>query len=237
MEYKCKIVKLISCIIPNKKLRKRFRSCFAAKTSILENNGVNNKLILLDDNGFEIKNCHYKKNLRVRFLGSNNIITIFYSQNIDAEFVCHNNTKVEIGKSPYKQCFTKPVFIWNQSQLLIGENVSIDGVKIYLANEPNLKVKIGNDCMISRNIIIRSNDAHTIYDIKTKKVLNYPSDINIGNHCWIGENVSILKGANIPDNSVLGFATVYTQGSNTDIASISGGVSIWESQQGLLRVA
>lgn len=69
--------------------------------------------------------------------------------------------------------------------------------------ENNTKITIGNDCMFSYGISMRTTDGHAIYDINTKQLLNSGRDIIIGNHVWIGYGVTVLKGSVIADNSVV----------------------------------
>ena len=69
---------------------------------------------------------------------------------------------------------------------------------------------IGNDCMFSYEVIMRSNDGHTIFDINTGKNINSTKDVSqgrrivIGNHVWIGARALILYGARIGDGSIIG---------------------------------
>lgn len=70
---------------------------------------------------------------------------------------------------------------------------------------------VGNGCMFSNNIIIRTSDAHTIYDLQTNERLNPAKDIIIGNHVWIAPNSRIMKGAVIEDGVVVGSNTMVTK--------------------------
>ena len=58
--------------------------------------------------------------------------------------------------------------------------------------------------MFSVGVVVRSGDAHVVYDKDTKQVLNPDSDVEIGNHCWIAWNCQILKGSKIPNGSIVG---------------------------------
>jgi acetyltransferase-like isoleucine patch superfamily enzyme len=46
-------------------------------------------------------------------------------------------------------------------------------------------------------------DSHIIKD-NTGSIINYPKQITIGDNVWIGCRCLILKGAQIPDNCVIG---------------------------------
>jgi carbonic anhydrase/acetyltransferase-like protein (isoleucine patch superfamily) len=47
-------------------------------------------------------------------------------------------------------------------------------------------------------------------------ILNKPENISIGNHCWIGLGVLILKGAKVPNNCIIGAKSIYTKKSNQE---------------------
>lgn len=94
--------------------------------------------------------------------------------------------------------------------LTIGKNTSILGAHIVIS-EPNSKVCIGEDCLMSFDIDIRSGDSHSIIDIHTNKRINPAQHISIGNHVWISAHAQILKGASIGKGSVIGAGAVVTR--------------------------
>lgn len=61
-------------------------------------------------------------------------------------------------------------------------------------------ITIGNDVAISENFTIWDDDAHILnnHEIPSEK-----KEIKIGNHVWIGNNVTVLKGVNIGNNVVI----------------------------------
>ena len=121
-----------------------------------------------------------------------------------------SNSKVVFGKSDYS---IKNLFInmrADNTTLIVGENFSVESGKIDLHGEPNIKIEIGNDCQFGCNVEIDPADGHTIYDDETKQVLNTPADIKIGNHVWLCKDVSVLKGALISDNTVVGKGSIVT---------------------------
>ncbi|MEQ1952752.1 hypothetical protein [Mesorhizobium sp. CN2-181] len=64
-------------------------------------------------------------------------------------------------------------------------------------------VHIGKWCMLSREIEIRTSDAHSIIDPKTGKRVNSPASIEIGDHVWVGMRAIVNKGAIVPSDSVV----------------------------------
>lgn len=71
------------------------------------------------------------------------------------------------------------------------------------------KISIGNNCLIGENLIIYDSNFHPLEPenrFDNSKI--DASDIKIGNNVFIGSNVTILKGASIEDNSVIGSGSV-----------------------------
>ena len=63
--------------------------------------------------------------------------------------------------------------------------------------------------MFSNGINIWATDAHTI--VYSDGSINNGSDVTIGNHVWVAQNVQILKGVNVPDNCVVGACSLVTK--------------------------
>ena len=77
--------------------------------------------------------------------------------------------------------------------------------------EKNSKIIIGEDCMISHKVDIRTGDSHSIIDLDTGKRTNYVKDIVIKNHVWIGAYVKILKGVEIGQDSIIGMGAIVSK--------------------------
>jgi acetyltransferase-like isoleucine patch superfamily enzyme/coenzyme F420-reducing hydrogenase beta subunit len=62
-------------------------------------------------------------------------------------------------------------------------------------------ITIGDDVMISRDVVIRDNDGgHEIFSEGYKKT----APVTIGNHVWIGQGAMIMKGITIGDGAIIG---------------------------------
>lgn len=94
-------------------------------------------------------------------------------------------------------------------QIIIGRNVTIS-TRYWIVANAYTKITIGGDVMCSRNIIIRGNDGHAIFDVHTGMNINSTEEISkkrkvvIGNHVWIGANAIILYNSEICDGSIIG---------------------------------
>ena len=94
--------------------------------------------------------------------------------------------------------------------LEIGDSTTFFGGHIYLRD--NTHVIIGKNCLFSVGLCIRSTDAHTIFDYTNKHVLNKGAEVlKIGNHCWFGEDVMVLKNGSVSSDSVVGTRSLITK--------------------------
>ena len=115
---------------------------------------------------------------------------------------------VEIGRN----CILNRMTLVLQSTgcgVKIGSLTTSASVNIDLG-EPNLSLRIGDDCMISHRVEIMCGDAHSLDDVATGERLNYPDNVEIGDHVWLAAESAILKGAIIGDHSTIGFRSVVT---------------------------
>ena len=75
-----------------------------------------------------------------------------------------------------------------------------------LAYKANLT--IGEHCLISREVVIRNSDVHKIFnkgdEPKLSNAQNPPQDLTIGRHVWVGARAFVSKGAQIPEECVIG---------------------------------
>lgn len=107
------------------------------------------------------------------------------------------------------------------SKLKIGKRSGINGAEIWLGN--GSECYIGNDCMFSYNVVIRTTDGHVILDKDTGKIINEQRNpCVIGNHCWIGMRSLIMKNVYLPDNTIVGAGSVVTSKFDESYTVIAG---------------
>lgn len=115
--------------------------------------------------------------------------------------------------SLYISCGThlKNVTFWfedDNNSIKVGQMVTSEG-ELELAACESTKITIGDDCMFSYGIHVRTTDSHSIYDESNHR-LNPADDIAIGNHVWIGADSMVLKGSNITSGSIVGARSIVT---------------------------
>lgn len=175
--------------------------------------GHNKVLLFMHLMGRYIKGL-YHPNIKIKkplILGKGNIIP-FVPKGVQIEIYGDNN-KVEIDPSVKK--WDGRIVIGNPGTntpthnclVRIGKNSDSNGVWIDLL-EDNSAVIIGNNCMLSQNIHIFASDFHTIYDAKTKKLLNWGKEIIIGDNVWVAMDCTVLKNSFIAKNCVVGASAV-----------------------------
>lgn len=164
---------------------------------------------------------------RIYIRGNNNRVVISTANKVSNLFVnFKGNNKLlwirETSKNINNLKFTS--IRGNNQKLIIGRNFSCGGLEVQM-NDGDESCTIGDDCLFSWGIKMRTSDGHSIIDLETGKPINFPKDINIGTHVWVGEDVKFLKGSEIPKNCVVGSHSVVTKkfvNENCIIAGLPG---------------
>ena len=101
----------------------------------------------------------------------------------------------------------------SDANLIIGNDFTVNINSQILVLE-HTEMIIGDDCMFSHDLAFYTNDAHSIFDVKTGQNINSTPDINskrkitIGNHVWIGARSIVLYNTTIGDGSIIGAGSI-----------------------------
>lgn len=95
----------------------------------------------------------------------------------------------------------------NNNRIIIHKHTTMTQHCHFIAQEHNTSIIVGEDCMFSNSINIRTSDSHPIYD-KDGNRINPANNVEIGNHIWIAPHSIILKGAIIGNGSIVGSHTM-----------------------------
>ena len=216
------IIRILTFFIPVSKYRKSFRKKFLrepSKIKKIKNEVINNnRLILVSSNGVETLVSEIP-GLEVHFYGQNSTLKIHEPCRFENSILkLGNNNLIEIAN------FTMMHPMRDYSSLIIEEDFSCIGCKCNMHDEPNTKVHIGKDCQFSFDIVLWPSDGHAILD-SDGKCINKGADIYIGDHVWLGMKSTVLKGAIIPSNSVVGACSLWSKAVNASADGIFfGGV-------------
>lgn len=93
----------------------------------------------------------------------------------------------------------------------IGKNTFINAGSYLIASE-HAKIVIGDDCLISYNVHMRT-DAHNYLDksVPMREQGFTEKDIIIGNDVWIGFGAQVMAGVTLADGCVIGAGAVVTR--------------------------
>jgi|GEM_PF-797297 len=149
-----------------------------------------------------IKNVNFYDNIN-----GNNIL--IYESDVklyNCKIYWGNNNVIYISKSKYKiSGLDIRLTNCNGGVVYIGSDFSSRGVRLLCLN--GASIIIGSDCMFATDIKLCTTDSHAIINAENC-CLNYDEDIIIGNHVWIAEEVRILRGSIISDNSIIGLRSL-----------------------------
>lgn len=177
--------------------------------------------VLIKQDGTKIYNPKIK-NLTVSIRGENSRIEIYepFEVKIKCHISCGENSLVRIY--PFNSYNKAQILAGTNNTIQIGAYTTIKDANFFLGTSEYTNVKLGKDCMLSYDIIIRTNDGHTIYDKNTREILNPLKDVVIGDHVWIGARAMILKGSHIPSNSMVGACSLVNKEFSEENTVIAG---------------
>ena len=116
-----------------------------------------------------------------------------------------SNSCLDVG-GEFKLFYNSDIAIFKNAKLQLGSGFINSGCQIRCGES----ISIGDEVAIGRNFYIQDSDFHTITDRDGVTRVN-TAPVHIGNHVWIGANVTVLKGVNIGDGAVIGAGSIITK--------------------------
>lgn len=163
--------------------------------------------IVYDDKSIFVDNV---PGINIVFVGSNNHIKINHNTKFaNCRFKIHSHNKIIFEETKYI-VNNLAIFANSNTHVFVGRNFSCLSCEMR-CQENNVGIEIGDDCMLSTEILFYPTDGHAIYTIDKEEVINKGNVIKVGNHVWIGRRVCLLKGATIAENCVIGLGSVVTK--------------------------
>jgi acetyltransferase-like isoleucine patch superfamily enzyme len=90
-----------------------------------------------------------------------------------------------------------------------GPGSTCNGGYFVLAG-PGTSIAVGEDCLLSREIWVRTYDSHAAIDLKTGERVNAPASIMLEPHVWVGQQAFILKGVRVGYGAVVAARSLLT---------------------------
>ena len=139
----------------------------------------------------------------------------------------------------HKDAYVSGAELWVEDQgcrIEIGERSFVGHHSHLACTEDGRELLIGQDCMISSYVQIRTGDSHSIMDENGNRI-NEAVSVSIGDHCWIGEGAKVLKGVCLAGDDIVSTGAIITKSfeKNVLIGGVPGkvlkdGVS-WKSER------
>lgn len=141
----------------------------------------------------------------INFNGENNILYCDENVCLNKSELNFNgcNSLIYFGTSEHKV----NISVWNDSVCHCGKFVTYPTTTGFVLSE-HKHIFMGDRCMISVNVMIHNSDHHLIYSCNDRNRINSTKSIYIGDHVWLGRQVSILKGTQIDSGSIIGWNSI-----------------------------
>ena len=170
-----------------------------------------NQVYRIDKSGKRKRLYMPAENVNINFKGKNAVIEIPESKYLkNLKIIAGENSKICIKNPHFWGIHNLFIEIQNNCEVFIDENFNCASGEIICFGYKN-SIKIGRDCMFAKNFIIRTDDGHVIYDNTTMEIINKPKDVSIGDHVWFCQDVSILKGVTLNNNTVVAKSSVVSK--------------------------
>jgi carbonic anhydrase/acetyltransferase-like protein (isoleucine patch superfamily) len=169
---------------------------------VIEAVGNDNNFLILDPRG----NASLA-GLRIRCFATDGIIYI--GRNCLAQGLIRMHapcaTAIVLGDNLQPAFFQ--MTLWSKGNMVfIGARTTSNGTQLVAMGE-EASIVIGEDCMFSTGVWVKTSDMHCIVDLKTNRMINKmgnAGDIVIGKHAWIGQDVLVALGVEIGEGAIIG---------------------------------
>ena len=177
---KTNLIRLRNNISPTNSFKISGKAVYSNQANILNTN------IRIDPHNIvSFKSGVFLRNLKITVKGKGN------------ELIIHENTIM----SGVIELFG------NNNRIEVGKDSRLTGAHLYAHN--GNQILIGEGCLFSSLIDIRTTDSHEIYNSKGERI-NPDRDVIIHDRVWLGRDVTVLKGSEIESDSIVGSKSLVT---------------------------
>jgi acetyltransferase-like isoleucine patch superfamily enzyme len=155
----------------------------------------------------------FDRPVNIRVNGHGNRLSVAANANVEDLIVtfCGDNGVIEIGPTTARRAPLRlELRVGHESTLTIGTNVGTAG-RTFISATEGADVTIGDDVMFAKNIEVRTDDTHPIFDVRTRRRVNVSRSIHVGAHVWLAKHCVVMGGVTIGDGSVIGFRSIVTR--------------------------
>ena len=124
---------------------------------------------------------------------------------------CRRLKQIEIGSF---NAFTEGCWLWPLDGDYKGTRIRIGNGNYFNRNvmiDACGDIEIGNDNMFGPDVYITDSNHTFMQGLSPKELPMQVGTVKIGNRCWIGAKVVILKGVQLGDGCVVGAGAVVTR--------------------------
>lgn len=112
-----------------------------------------------------------------------------------------DNNVIRIGEGCH---FRGRIVVNSGTNQIVSFGNHSTSVDLYIVCSENCDVTIGEWCMFSRAVEVRTSDSHSVIERASGERLNHPGSIVIGDHVWVGVGAIINKGVRLPEDCIVG---------------------------------
>ena len=144
------------------------------------------------------------RNTTIAFKGSGNVL--YCDKNVDlsnSKIMINGSDSVVVLGGGYHLNLT----LYHESVFALGKDCYTNGMLSAIASERR-NILIGNECLLSFGVWIRTADPHIVYDLTSGRRINPSEDVLVGDHVWIGQSALVLKNTVIGSGSIVGAAAL-----------------------------
>ena len=135
------------------------------------------------------------------FHGEGNVVVIDAGCAVDRSTTFNGNGALAAFMGPQDRLSLQSM-LYDDATMVVGRDVTAYEAQAWVSHGRTLT--IGDDCLFAAGVTLNTTDHHSLIDLDTHRQINWPADIRIGRHVWLGADVAVLKGVTIGDGAVLG---------------------------------
>ena len=142
---------------------------------------------------------------------SNNVLVLGPNTDMHGQVFFHGHGGLIMIGSDMGQRSELTARLWSRDNLLVwGHKCTSNSVDITIEGD-DTSVVLGDDCMLARDVNIRTSDEHAILELDGGRFLNPAASVHVEPRVWLGDKCTLLKGVHVGYGSIVGNSSVVTR--------------------------